>query len=114
METLGATPVLWGDRAIMPGNTGSEMLMLLFLISLTFNLVSVCVGGIAICCLYKELVLWPCKGKRKAQHDVYYLAKYGDRIHSTDKCPTLVNSTDVKKFKPCTKCFKWVEAPKDA
>ena len=38
----------------MPGNTGIETLMLLFLISLTFNLVSVCVGGTALCCLYRD------------------------------------------------------------
>ena len=64
----------------MPGNTGSEMSMLLFLISLTFNLVSICVGGTAFCCLYSEVLLWPCKSKKRAQHDVYYTAKYGERV----------------------------------
>ena len=114
METLGDTPVLWGGKAIMPGNTGIETLMLLFLISLTFNLVSVCVGGTALCCLYRDIVLWPCKSKKKAKYEVYYLTRYGERVHSTDQCPTLSNSTDVKKFKPCTKCFNVVFGPKDA
>eukprot|EP00435_Cladocopium_sp_Y103_P032994 s2492_g8.t1 len=66
--------------------------MLLFLISLTFNLVSVCVGATAFCCLYKDVVLWPCKGKRKAQHEVYYIAKYGEKECTVSGCQSVMLS----------------------
>lgn len=112
MELLRATPLT--DR-VMPGDTGLDVVMLFLIISLTFNLVCFTVCAAAICCMYKELLLWPCyKPRRKAEHDVYYISKYGERVHSTDKCETLKESTDLKKFKPCSKCFKVVNGPKVA
>lgn len=89
--------------------------MLLLIISLTFNLVCFTACTVATCCMYKELLLWPClKPTRKAEHEAYYISKYGERVHSTDQCATLKGSTELKKFKPCSKCFKVVFGPKEA
>ena len=112
MEVLRVTPLM--DKE-MPGDTGFDLVMLLLVISLTFNLVLFTACTVATCCMYKELLVWPCfKPKRKAEYEAYYISRYGERVHSTDKCVTLNQSTDLKKFKPCSKCFKMVIGPKEA
>ena len=112
MEVLRATP--WTGHA-MPGDTGLDVVMLLLIISLTFNLVLCTACTVATCCMYRDLVLWPCcYQKRKAKYEIYYISRYGEKLHSTDKCPTLTQSSDLKKFKPCSKCFKVIIGPKEA
>ena len=93
-----------------PGTTGLEWFWLLLFSSLAFNLLTVVIGMTAFCCLYSDVVCHPCmKRRRHAMQEMYFITKYGDKIHASEKCPALAGSFDIKTFRPCSKCFKVVE-----
>ena len=90
------------------GTTGIEVWLLLT-ISLAFNAVTVVCTLTAICChVSMKCAEWK-MAKKSAMKEYYFITKYGEKVHSTEKCPTLSGSFDIRTFRPCTKCFHVVE-----